>query len=406
MSEPVMYFDCSAGAAGDMILASLLDCGASLEKIEEKLSGLPLGGYNLKTFKTRKKGLAALQLQVNILEKQPPRHLPQIKAIIKSSALSDKVKEQSLATFQTLARAEARVHGITEDKVHFHEIGAVDSIIDVLGTIIALEMLEIGLIYASYLPLGRGWTVASHGKIPLPAPATMEIIKNHRIPCYGLPLEEETVTPTGAAILGTICHSFTPIPSMIVEKIGYGAGSKEFDYPNIIRAMKGTSCPNTAKTNTGYQKDMEEEFLTAPLEILEANIDDLNPEIYDYVLDCLYSSGALDVYFTPIQMKKNRPAVKITVLTDPHKSHELGLILLRETSTLGYRRRSAEKVMLPRKQKIVETPWGNVRVKIAGSPQNYFNLAPEYEDCLLIARKNAIPLKKIYQEIYAILSRR
>jgi uncharacterized protein (DUF111 family) len=231
----------------------------------------------------------------------------------------------------------------------------------------------------------------------------MEIIKINRIPCYGLPLEGETVTPTGAAILGTICRSFTPIPPMIVEKIGYGAGSKEFDYPNIIRAMMGTSYPGTGKIETDYQKDTEEEFLTEPLEILEANIDDLNPEIYDYVLDRLFSSGALDVYFTPVQMKKNRPAVKITVLAAPHKSHELGLILLRETSTLGYRRRSAEKVMLPRIQKIVETPWGNVRVKIAGSSQNHFNIAPEYEDCLLIAREKAIPLKKIYQEIYAML---
>ncbi|MGI6328015.1 MAG: nickel pincer cofactor biosynthesis protein LarC [Dethiobacteria bacterium] len=398
-----MYFDCSAGAAGDMILASLLDCGASLEKIKEKLSMLPLGGYDIKTFKTRKKGLAALRLQVKIIEQQPPRHLPQIKAIINSSTLPDKIKEQSLAIFHTLARAEARVHGISEEKVHFHEIGAVDSIIDVLGTTIALEMLGIGPIYASYLPLGSGWTVAGHGKIPLPAPATMEIIKINRIPCYGLPLEGETVTPTGAAILGTICRSFTPIPPMIVEKIGYGAGSKEFDYPNIIRAMMGTSYPGTGKIETDYQKDTEEEFLTEPLEILEANIDDLNPEIYDYVLDRLFSSGALDVYFTPVQMKKNRPAVKITVLAAPHKSHELGQILLRETSTLGYRRRSAEKVMLPRIQKIVETPWGNVRVKIAGSPQNYFNIAPEYEDCLLIAREKAIPLKKIYQEIYAML---
>ncbi len=403
MSGPVMYFDCSAGAAGDMILASLLDCGASLEKIKEKLSMLPLGGYEIKTFKTRKKGLAALQFQVIITEQQPPRHFPQIKAIINSSTLPDKVKEQSLAIFQTLARAEARVHGIAEEKVHFHEIGGVDSIIDVLGTIIALEMLEVDLVYASYLPLGRGWTVAGHGKIPLPAPATMEIIKNNRIPCYGLPLEGETVTPTGAAILATICRSFTPIPPMIVEKIGYGAGSKEFDYPNIIRAMMGTSCSGTGKTKIDCQKSIEEEFLTEPLEILEANVDDLNPEIYDYLLDCLFSSGALDVYFTPVQMKKNRPAVKITVLSAPHKSHELGLILLRETSTLGYRRLSAEKVMLPRIQKIVETPWGKVRVKIAGSSPNYFNVAPEYEDCLLIAQKNAIPLKKIYQEIYAML---
>lgn len=406
MPVPVIYFDCAAGAAGDMILASLIDCGASLEKIKEKLADLPLGGYDIKTFKTRKKGLAALQLQVMITEEQPPRHLPQIKAIVNSPALSDKVKKQSLAVFQTLARAEARVHGIAEEEVHFHEIGAVDSIVDVLGTIIALEMLQIDLIYASFLPLGRGRTVASHGEIPLPAPATMEIIKNHRIPCYGLPLREETVTPTGAAILGAICCGFTSIPPMIVEKIGYGAGSKDFDFPNIIRTMQGKACQNNTEIKAGIWNSgvTEEELSAEPLEIIEANIDDLNPEIYDYVLDRLFSSGALDVYFTPVQMKKNRPAVKITVLTGPHKSHELGHILLRETSTLGYRHWSAEKIMLPREQKLVETPWGKVRVKIAGTSQDYYNIAPEYGDCLLIARKKGIPLKKIYQEIYALLN--
>jgi uncharacterized protein (TIGR00299 family) protein len=405
MSVPVIYFDCAAGAAGDMILASLIDCGAPLEKIKEKLADLPLEGYDIKTFKTRKKSMAALRLQVEITEEQPPRHLPQIKAIINSPALSDKAKKQSLAIFQALARAEARVHGIAEEEVHFHEIGAVDSIIDVLGTVIALEMLQIDLIYASFLPLGRGWMETDHGKIPLPAPATMEIIKNHRIPCYGLSLNEETVTPTGAAILGAICCRFTSIPPMIVEEIGYGAGSKDFDFPNIIRAMRGKTCQINPglKAITRNNNVTEEELSAEPLEIIEANIDDLNPEIYDYVLGRLFSSGALDVYFTPVQMKKNRPAIKITVLTAPHKSHELGQILLQETSTLGYRRWSAEKIMLPRVQKVVETPWGKVRVKIAGSSPDYYNIAPEYGDCLLIAQEKGIPLKKIYQEIYALL---
>lgn len=404
MSMPDLYFDCSAGAAGDMILASLLDSGASVDSLKKILSGLPLKGYEIKTFQTHKKGMAALRLQIIVTEKQPPRHLPQIKDIINSSALPESVKEKSLAVFQTLARAEARVHGIAEERVHFHEIGAVDSIIDILGTVIALDLLKIDQVYSSSLPLGRGWTEASHGKIPLPAPATMEIIKNHRIPCYGLPLEEETVTPTGAAILGTICSGFAPIPPMVVENIGYGAGSKDFDYPNMIRAIRGTFYDNNAGTKANSRcNSNKKELLTEPLEIIEANIDDLNPEIYDYVLDCLFSSGALDVYFTPIQMKKNRPAIKITILTDPQKCYELGQILLRETSTLGYRHYSAQKIMLPREQKIIETPWGSVRVKIAGSSYDFCNIAPEYEDCLRIARKKGIPLKKIYQEIWALL---
>lgn len=400
----VLYFDCPAGAAGDMILSSLLDLDLPLEQLKAVLTLLPLKGYTIETINTKKNGFSALQVIITVTEKQPPRHLPEITKMIRSSKLSSDVQEKSLAVFQTLARAEAKVHGISEELVHFHEIGAVDSILDIVGSAAALEMLDIHAIYASPLPLGSGWAQTSHGRIPLPAPATMEIIKDYSVPCFGMTLQEETVTPTGAAILGTLCSGFTTLPPMTVEKIGYGAGSRDFNYPNILRSFLGRASSYKPKIDNPNTL-LDENLLTEPLEIIEANIDDLNPEIYDHVMECLFSSGALDVYFTPIQMKKNRPAVKITILANPRISHQLGQILLRETTTLGYRRQSVEKLMLPRKQVPVETPWGTVRVKVAGPYPDYNNIAPEYEDCLTIAREKGIPLKKVYHYVLTRLNK-
>jgi len=394
----ILYFDCSAGAAGDMILSSLLDLDLNLEQLKTQLTLLPLSGYTIKTVETKKNGFRALQVIITVTDKQPSRHLPEITNMISSSKLSPGVQEKSLAIFQTLARAEAKVHGISEAQVHFHEIGAVDSILDIVGSAAALEMLDIHTIYASPLPLGSGWAKTSHGRIPLPAPATMEIIKDCSIPSYGLPLQEETVTPTGAAILGTLCSGFTAFPHMIVKNIGYGAGSKDFDHPNMIRSFHGRA--SSSKQNPHNPGSLLElSILSEPVEIIEANIDDLNPEIYDHVMECLFSCGALDVYFTPIQMKKNRPAVKITILANPSISNHVGEILLRETTTLGYRRQSVEKIMLPRKHVPVKTPWGTVRVKVAGPYPDYCNMAPEYEDCLRIAREKGIPLKQIYHYV-------
>jgi uncharacterized protein (TIGR00299 family) protein len=401
----MLYLECPSGAAGDMLLAALLDCGLSLQELQEKLSLLPLRGYTLQARATHKKGLHALQVSVAVRQEQPFRHLPAIREVIEKSDLATAVKRKSMAAFQALARAEAKVHGLPLEKVHFHEVGAVDAIVDIVGCMIALEMLGVEKVWASPLPLGRGRVKAGHGWIPLPAPATMEIIKQYRIPCYGLPLQGETVTPTGAAILSSICSRFAPLPPMIVQNIGYGAGRKNFSFPNILRAFKGklsadgTKKAGRASTDTAPQKTL----LTAPLEILEANIDDLNPEIYAYVLERLFSAGALDVYLTPIQMKKNRPAVKITVLTEPRQTKKMGRILLQETSTIGYRRMNAEKIMLPRRQKLLKTPWGKVRVKLAGTAPDYDHITPEYDDCLRIARQKGIPLKRVYQQIYRLL---
>lgn len=399
----VLYLECSSGAAGDMLLAALLDCGLDFNKLQDYLSRLGLVGYELKCKPTIKKALRALQIKVEAAEKQPFRNLPQIVEIIRGADLPPGVKEKSIAVFKALARAEARVHGIAEERVHFHEIRAVDSLVDIVGCVTALEMMEVEKIFCSPLPLGRGFIEGKHGPIPLPAPAVLELLREYRIPCYGTPIEDETVTPTAAALLGTLCTSFQPLPPMIIENVGYGAGSKDFAIPNILRAYKGRlSLFSDKGSSTPRKEGFGEKLLCEPLEILEANVDDLNPEIYDYVLERLFSAGALDVYFTPIQMKKNRPAVKITILAKPQLAQQLGEILLQETSTLGYRRLCAEKIMLPREQIPVETPWGEIRVKVAGTPPHYHNIAPEYEDCLRIARREGIPLKKIYQHIWKI----
>lgn len=401
----VLYLDCSAGAAGDMILGALLDCGIPREDFQEQLSLLPLSGYTFKTSRVSKKGMRALQVKVEVFEKQPFRNFAQVKELISSSSLSSSIKNTGMLIFETLAQAEAKIHGVNKAEVHFHEIGAVDSIVDIMGSAIALNMLNIDEIWGSELPLGKGYIKTGHGTIPLPAPATMEILRQHRIPCHGLPFKGETVTPTGAAILGVFCSSFSPLPPLIIKKTGYGAGLKNFSYPNLLRAFIGETTTNTLeKQARENMQPAKNTLLTEQVEILEANIDDLNPEIYDYLMERLFEAGALDVFFTPVQMKKNRPAVKVTILSSPHKAWEMGAILLQETTTLGYRRYSAEKIMLPRRLKVLKTPWGKVRVKIAGSAPPYHNIAPEYIDCLQIAKKEGIPLKRVYSAIWRMLS--
>lgn len=400
-----IYLDCPSGAAGDMILAALLDCGLSTAALAKQLASLPLAGYSFGATPVQKKGLRALQVEIVCTETHPHRNLASITELLEQASFSPFVREKSLAVFQALARAEARVHNLPPEAVIFHEVGAVDSIVDIVGSLLAMEMLGVETVQASPLPLGRGWQTTAHGPVPLPAPATLEIIREYAIPCYGIALEAETVTPTGAALLAVTCSSFSPPKPMRVERIGYGAGRKDFPHPNILRAWQGTSYQGAALAAAAGQQaaaagaSSTVDFTAACLEMIEANIDDLNPEIYDYLLERLFAAGALDVYFSPIQMKKNRPAVKITILADPQKSHLLGEILLQESTTIGYRRYLAEKIMLKREERELETPWGRVKIKVAGSPPHYLNIAPEYADCLRIAREKGIPLKRIYQYV-------
>lgn len=377
----IIYFDCFAGASGDMLLAALLDAGAPLQTIKKELACLPLTGYELKLSRVLKKGLSALDLTVMITEEQQPhRHYRQIAAMLEASALSPQVKNMSMAIFRRLAEAEGKVHGKTPEEVHFHEVGAVDSIVDIVGIAAALYALGAEKIYSSPLHTGTGFVHCAHGQMPIPAPATLELLNG--VPVYSHGIEAELLTPTGAAVLTTLAE-FGPLPAMTVSKSGYGAGKKEPAVANLVRVIVGETA-----TTAGYLRENAV--------VLEANIDDMNPEFYSYILEKLFGAGALDVTLIPVQMKKNRPGVILSVLTSQEREEPLLEIIFTETTTLGIRRLTAEKLMLPRSSISVETPYGVVRVKVAKSGNRIINAAPEYEDCLHLAKTTGTPLKKIY----------
>ena len=382
----IIYFDCFAGAAGDMLLGSLLELGVKLQELEEALNTMDLGPFRLHACRVQKKGLAGTAFQVEPLENQHFRHLPQITSLITEGGLSPRVKEKSLETFNRLARAEANVHGVPPEKIHFHEVGALDTIVDICGFFWALEKLGVKRITASPLPAGRGWIKSAHGPLPLPAPATMQLLAERNVPLVGTSLEKELVTPTGAALLCTAAESFARFPSFTLQKVGCGAGTADFPHPNLLRAHMGTL--------TGNSSGHSENAL-----LLEANIDDLNPEAYDYILERLFAQGAQDVYLTPIQMKKNRPAVKMSVLIRPDQLDTMAAVIFAETTSIGFRIIELSKIILPRTIVKVDTKWGQVRVKVAGEKHANQNIAPEYEDCRAIAQKERLPLKEVYRQV-------
>jgi len=383
----ILYFDCYSGISGDMTLGALLDLGLDLDRLRATLAGLPLEGYQLVADQLTSEGLAGTRVQVIVEnEQQQQRHLPEILELINNADLPGPVKEMSGLIFSNLAEAEAAVHGTTVDQVHFHEVGAVDAIVDVVGTAVALHLLEVTEVYSSPLPLGSGEIHTAHGKLPLPAPATLELLARRKAPVRGSLDNYELVTPTGAAILTTIAKGFGPLPDFTLQAVGYGAGSYALSRPNFLRLLLGQNVQTV-------------DLYTDELIQLEANIDDLNPEIYGYLMEILFACGALDVFFTPIQMKKNRPAVQLTVLTPPHLLNKLRDLIFSETSTLGLRLSRAQKVMKPRTVGKVTTEWGAIRIKycpaLPGEPLLHY--APEYEDCCKVARLSGLPLKEIYR---------
>lgn len=384
------YFDCFAGASGDMLLAALLDAGAPLAAVQAELAKLPLDGYELKTQRVKKNGLGALALTVEIREATPShRHFRDIKKMLEASNLSPGVKAQSLAVFTRLAEAEGKVHGLSPETVHFHEVGAVDSIVDIVGIAAALESLGITAIYASPLHVGSGFVQCAHGLLPVPAPATMELLLG--LPVYARGIEAELLTPTGAAVLATLA-TFGPLPPMTVHRTGYGAGKRDLSIPNLLRVIIG----QTAETRSLVQETMV---------LFETNIDDLNPEIYGYVLDRLFAAGALDAYLLPLQMKKNRPGTLLCALAKSEQETAVLDVLFRETTTLGVRRLTVEKLMLPRRHVTVSTPFGPARVKVATWQNEEVNAAPEYQDCLLLASQSGASLKEVYAAAIAAYHR-
>ena len=385
--QRIIYFDCYSGISGDMALGALLDTGVKLEDLKELLGCLKLDGYQLEAEEIRRGGLAGTRAMVKLDEKDPAaRHLSDILALIDNSDLPLPVRENSSAVFNCLAEAEAAVHGIPINKVHFHEVGAVDAIVDIVGTAAALYLLQVDSIYCSPLPAGRGEVQSAHGKLPLPAPATLELLAKRRVPIKGSDVDFELVTPTGAAIVTTLADSFGPLPEFNIEKVGYGAGSIDPGYPNYLRILLGFS----ALSQTLY----EEEAV-----LIETNIDDQNPEYFSYLMEELFSAGAFDVCYTPIQMKKNRPAIQLTVLSPLEKAKQLKDLILYETSTLGLRYSAVRKLMRPRETSTVQTEWGPIRIKSspASGQETLLHFAPEYEDCRNIARISGLPLKEIYR---------
>lgn len=378
-----LYFDLIGGASGDMILGAMVDAGLSIDKLKELLSGLNLKEFDIQAKIVDKNGFTATKVDVLVTEQPPERHLKEIKDIIQKSSLPPAVQNRALQIFERIAKTEATIHNKSIDQVHLHELGGTDTIIDITGTLLALDHLEISKIYASPVPLGKGFIKGAHGQIPLPSPATTSLLKG--IPIYGRDIDAELVTPTGAALLAELVDDFGPAPPMVLETVGYGAGGRDLPIPNLLRVFIGEISSSDSAT-------------LDHLAVLETNLDDLNPEIYPYVIESLFAAGALDVTLTPIQMKKNRPGTQIQVLCEPSMMDSMRSILFRETTTLGIKQILVDRYSLPRTIQEVETPYGKIRVKIAEISPNIKKISPEFEDCRRAAQEHGIPITDIYQE--------
>ena len=384
------YADCFSGISGDMLLGALLDAGLPLETLEAELGRLPLGGYRLAARPLTSHGVSGTRLEVLVDEAapQPERHLADILRLIDGSGLDRGVRERAAAVFRRLARAEARVHGTALEDVHFHEVGAVDAIVDVVGAAIGLRALGVERLYASSLPLGGGTVRTRHGLLPLPAPATLELLAEIGAPTRPAPAETgELVTPTGAAILAELA-TFEQ-PPLRVRRIGYGFGAREIRVP-----PDGGAWPNALRLWLGDRVGggpLHDEVV-----LIETNLDDASPELLGYAMERLFEAGALDVYFTPIQMKKNRPGTLLGVVAPPARAHALAEVVLAETTSLGVRLRPAARLIAERDVATVETELGAVRVKLKRLGGRTV-AAPEYEDCARVARERGVPLAVVYR---------
>jgi pyridinium-3,5-bisthiocarboxylic acid mononucleotide nickel chelatase len=379
----IAYCDCFSGISGDMFLGALIDAGLGLDELKSSLAGLDLEeAYELQAVETHKGAFRATQFRVVMNEQSRHhhvhRHLSDIQVLIESSGLPEPVQQTSLAIFGKLARAEARTHGQPVESVHFHEVGAVDSIVDVIGAALGLHRLGIDKLYASPLPLGGGQGQSAHGVLPFPAPATLELLAAAGAPTRPAPGRGELVTPTGAAILAALAEFSQP--EMTLERIGVGSGQKDLPWPNIFRLWVG-ECPSPPGQS---------------VVVLETNLDDLNPEISGYVMGLLFEAGALDVYYTPIYMKKNRPASILSVIARPEAEAAMAELILRETSTLGLRVQRLHRYEAARRSVSVNTPYGEVQVKQKILGGETAGIAPEYETCARLARQHQVPLAAVY----------
>ena len=379
----IAYIDCFSGISGDMFLGALLDAGLPEAELRSQLSLLGLDGYTLTVGKKNRGAIAATTLSVESNESHPHRTLGDIRQLITASGLAEPVKATALSIFSLLAEAEAKVHGKPVDTVHFHEVGGIDSIVDIVGAAIGLDALKITRLHCTPLPMPQGWVQCAHGLLPLPAPAVCELLQG--VPTYGVELSQELVTPTGAAIVKALATGYGPMPPMTMTAVGYGAGSQELanGQPNLLRLILGT-----AQSVAEIQE----------VEVIETHLDDWSPETFPYLSEQLFALNALDVALIPIQMKKGRPGFLLRVICDRAAALAIKECILSETTAIGLRFRTEQRWTLPRETGTVPTRWGEVKVKKVTTPTGEV-LTPEYEDCRRVAVANNIPIKEVYAEV-------
>ena len=380
------YFDCFCGISGDMTLGAFIDIGVPLSWLKDSLEKLPLKDFDISVESIFRSGIKAQSVNVLTKDNLKSRHYSEIKDLVQNSSLSQKVKQKSLEIFERLATAESEIHGQPKEKVHFHETGGIDAIVDIAGTALCLEYLSIEKVIASRIPLGTGFVSCQHGTLPVPAPATISILKG--VPVYGTKIPHELVTPTGAAIITSLADSFENIPDMIVKKTGYGAGKRDLKtIPNLLRIIIGTP----ANHMSDYQQDR--------ISIVETCIDDMNPEFFGFLMERLFEEGAIDVYLIPVFMKKNRPGTMMQVLCMENRKKSIINRILSETTSLGVRYYDVQRAKLVRKQINVKTTYGIIKAKEIQQSNGSFRIVPEYEVCKKIALEKNIPLRIVYDTI-------
>ena len=377
------YLDCFSGASGNMLLGALLDAGLHEDSLRNTINALNIKGCKVSISRVTNNSLAATHVQVNVQEEQPHRHLQDILNIIRGADLSDQVQQKAIAVFRALAEAEATVHGCNLEEVHFHEVGAADALVDIVGVVFGFQHLGISKVCCSPLPMPHGWINCAHGELPAPAPATCRLLQDK--PVYGVDLEEELVTPTGAALIHILADNFGPMPPMHLKHIGYGAGSRERSdgRPNLLRLILGeANHPDEAQQ----------------VEVIETALDDWNPETWPHVAEQMFHSGALDVILIPVQMKKGRPGFLLKVICEPAHAAAVKQSILSETSSIGLRFHTEQRLTLPREIVTLETRFGPLQAKKIATPAGTV-ITPEFEDCRRVALEKGIPIKDVYSEI-------
>lgn len=380
------YIDCVAGVSGDMLLGAIVDAGVAEAELRQRMEVLSLPGFDLELHPVQKGGIAALRAEVSVTDHRTERHLPEIISLVENSDIPAPIKQRACAVFERLGAVEAEIHGTSSDHVHLHELGGIDTIVDVVGVLTGFQLLGVERVECSPLPLGRGFVDSAHGRLPLPAPATVALLEG--VPVTSTPVIGELVTPTGAALVTELAACFGQLPAMRISAVGYGAGSADREIPNVTRLLVGEA-EETADDSPEQQVSL--------LTMIETNIDDMNPELYDYVSSQLFAAGALEVFTQPVAMKKNRPGTLLSVLCQPQCSAELRRRLFRETTTIGMREYPVKRYSLARDTSTVATVYGPVRVKHVKGKGIEPRLTPEYEDCRRLAEQSGAPLQEVYR---------